>query len=50
MTEKTIDFLRYMTFPIYERRSENSLNRLKMVPLDEDQNEEIVERRTAVIQ
>lgn len=34
-TNKTIDFLRYMTYPIYERRTENGLKRLKMVPLDD---------------
>ncbi|OAB26235.1 hypothetical protein PMSD_25985 [Paenibacillus macquariensis subsp. defensor] len=35
-TNKTIDFLRFMTYPTYERRSENGLKRLKMVPLDDE--------------
>ncbi|SCX38432.1 hypothetical protein [Lysinibacillus fusiformis] len=34
-TGKTIDFLRYMTYPIYQKRSENSKNRLKMILLDD---------------
>ncbi|MFJ7951552.1 hypothetical protein ACIQZG_08495 [Lysinibacillus sp. NPDC096418] len=34
-TGKSIDFLKYMTFPIYEKRSKNGKNRLKMISLDE---------------
>ncbi|PFW61528.1 hypothetical protein [Bacillus sp. AFS075034] len=34
-TNKTIDFLRYMTFPIYEKRCGDSVKRLRMIPLDE---------------
>lgn len=34
-TGKTIDFLKYMTYPIYEKRSENGINRLKMISLDD---------------
>lgn len=35
-TNKSIDFLRYMTYPIYEKRCGDSMKRLRMVPLDED--------------
>ncbi|MFJ7914462.1 MULTISPECIES: hypothetical protein [unclassified Lysinibacillus] len=34
-TGKTIDFLRYMTYPIYEKRSINGKHRLKMISLDD---------------
>lgn len=34
-TGKTIDFLRYMTYPIYEKRCGRSANRLKMILLDD---------------
>lgn len=32
-TGNTIDFLKYMTYPIYKKRSANSKNRLKMISL-----------------
>lgn len=35
VTGKTIDFLKYMTYPIYEKRIENGINRLKMISLDD---------------
>lgn len=35
-TGKTIDFLKYMTRPVYEKRSIGSRNRLKMILLDVD--------------
>ncbi|PJO40258.1 hypothetical protein [Lysinibacillus xylanilyticus] len=34
-TGKTIDFLKYMTRPIYEKRSVNGINRFKMISLDD---------------
>lgn len=34
-TGKTIDHLKYMTYPTYEKRSENGGNRLKMISLDD---------------
>ncbi|MCY9549817.1 hypothetical protein [Lysinibacillus xylanilyticus] len=34
-TGKTIDFLKYMTRPIYEKRSINGKNQLKMISLDD---------------
>lgn len=34
-TGKSINFLRYMTYPIYEKRCGNGLNRVRMVPLDD---------------
>ncbi|QTR85179.1 hypothetical protein JC777_00905 [Bacillus cytotoxicus] len=34
-TNKSIDFLRYMTFPVYEKRCGNSTKRLRMVPIDD---------------
>ncbi|MBG9756384.1 hypothetical protein J2B92_17275 [Lysinibacillus sphaericus] len=34
-TGKTIDFLKYMTYPIYEKRSKNGKHRLKMISLDD---------------
>ncbi|AWC45811.1 hypothetical protein CG477_016730 [Bacillus cytotoxicus] len=34
-TNKSIDFLRYMTFPIYEKRCGNSTKRLRMVLIDD---------------
>ncbi|WP_374965989.1 hypothetical protein [Lysinibacillus sp. RS5] len=34
-TGKTIDFLKYMTYPIYEKRSVNGKNQLKMISLDD---------------
>jgi len=34
-TGKTIDFLQYMTYPIYEKRCGSSVNRLKMISLDD---------------
>ncbi|MDF2792208.1 MAG: hypothetical protein K0S80_5310 [Neobacillus sp.] len=37
VTNKSIDFLRYMTFPIYEKRCGNSSKRLRMISLDEEE-------------
>ncbi len=34
-TGKTIDFLKYMTYPIYGKRSINGKNRLKLISLDD---------------
>lgn len=34
-TGKTVDFLKWMTYPIYEKRCGNGPKRLRMVPLDE---------------
>jgi len=34
-TGKTIDFLKYMTRPIYQKRSANGKKRLKMISLDD---------------
>ncbi|BDH60115.1 hypothetical protein MTP04_02450 [Lysinibacillus sp. PLM2] len=34
-TGKTIDFLKYMTYPIYEKRYGDSPKRLRMVSLDD---------------
>lgn len=34
-TGKTIDFLKHMTYPIYEKRCGNGVNRLKMISLDD---------------
>lgn len=34
-TDKSIDFLRYMTYPIYEKRCGDSENRLRLILLDE---------------
>jgi len=34
-TNKTVDFLRYMTYPIYEKRCGDSMKRLKLIPLDD---------------
>lgn len=33
---KSIDFLKWMTYPSYKKRSENSTNRLIMVSLDDE--------------
>ncbi|MFJ8529655.1 hypothetical protein [Bacillus sp. NPDC094106] len=35
-TNKSINFLRYMTFPIYEKRCGDSVKRMRMVPLDDE--------------
>ena len=35
-TGKTINFLKYMTYPIYEKRCGNGPNRLRMISLDDD--------------
>lgn len=35
-TGKSVDFLRWMTYPTYKKRSENGKNRLQIVCLDED--------------
>ncbi|MFJ6264236.1 hypothetical protein ACIQGW_04340 [Lysinibacillus xylanilyticus] len=35
VTGKTIDFLKYMTYPIYGKRSINGKYRLKMISLDD---------------
>lgn len=37
-TGKSVDFLRWMTYPTYEKRSENGNNRLKLVRLDEEED------------
>lgn len=36
-TGKSVDFLKYMTYPIYEKRCRNGKNRLAMVLLDDEQ-------------
>lgn len=35
-TGKSIEFLRYMTYPIYKKRIKNSKNRLTMTSLDDE--------------
>jgi hypothetical protein len=35
-TKKSITFLRYMTFPAYERKCRNGKNRLVMVNLEDE--------------
>lgn len=35
-TDKTINFLKYMTTPTYEKRCGNGQNRLKLIPLDDE--------------
>jgi hypothetical protein len=35
-TNKSIDFLRYMTYPIYGKRCGDSPKRLRLVPLDDE--------------
>lgn len=35
-TGKSINFLKYMTYPIYAKRCGAGPNRLRMIPLDED--------------
>lgn len=35
-TNKSISFLKYMTYPIYEKRREKSLNCLRMVLLNDE--------------
>ncbi|PLT34108.1 hypothetical protein CUU64_07675 [Bacillus sp. V5-8f] len=35
-TNKTINFLRYMTYPIYEKRCGDSPKRLRMISLDDE--------------
>lgn len=34
-TGKSIEFLKYMTYPVYEKRYGNGRNRLRMISLDE---------------
>lgn len=34
-TGKTVDFLRHMTYPVYEKRCGNGVKRLKMISLDD---------------
>lgn len=34
-TSKTIDFLKYMTYPVYKKRSENSTNKLQLILIDD---------------
>jgi hypothetical protein len=36
-TNKTIEFLQYMTYPIYEKRCGDSPKRLRMVSLDDEE-------------
>ncbi|HDR3524332.1 TPA: hypothetical protein QCX76_004914 [Bacillus pacificus] len=36
-TNKTINFLKYMTYPIYEKRCGDGRNRLRMIPLDDEE-------------
>ena len=36
VTNKSIDFLKYMTYPIYEKRCGDSPKRLRMVSLDDE--------------
>jgi hypothetical protein len=35
-TNKTIEFLQYMTYPVYEKRCGDSAKRLRMVSLDDE--------------
>lgn len=37
-TGKSIDFLRYMTFPAYNKKCADSVKRLRMVPIDDDED------------
>ena len=41
-TGKSIDFLRWMTYPTYEKRSRNGKKRLKLVLIEDDEEEIIV--------
>ena len=38
-TNKSINFLRYMTCPVYERRCGDSLKRMRMILLNEEDEE-----------
>ncbi|MEB9419891.1 hypothetical protein [Bacillus cereus group sp. BfR-BA-01318] len=35
--KKSIDWLRYMTYPAYDKRCNDSSKRLRLVPLDDDE-------------
>lgn len=45
-TNKSIEFLRYMTYPIYEKRSKNGPQRLQIVPLDDEQFEDYMKEES----
>ncbi|HFF1838848.1 TPA: hypothetical protein ACGBET_003567 [Bacillus cereus] len=37
VAKKSIDWLRYMTYPAYDKRCNDSIKRLRLVPLDDDE-------------
>lgn len=37
-TNKTINYLKFMTYPIYEKRNTNGKNRLAMVLLEDEED------------
>ncbi len=41
-TGKSVDFLRWMTYPTYEKRSKNGKKRLKLVLIEDDEEETTV--------
>ncbi|WP_410988466.1 hypothetical protein [Bacillus cereus] len=38
--KKSIDWLRYMTYPAYDKRCTNSVKRLRLISLDGDDDDE----------
>ncbi|CAM4359408.1 hypothetical protein BAMA_16195 [Bacillus manliponensis] len=39
-TNKSISFLRYMTAPVYEKRCGDSVKRLRLIPLDDEEEDD----------